>query len=187
MKYTRPLLHHFDQIVALQNKNLFSALVQKERSGGFLYTAFTKEQFQSMDNSLGIIVALEGDAVCGYLCATTNDFNQEFPFPAAMIRHCAHLSYKDQDLKSYPYFIANPLCIDQFYRGTEVFLNLCKAVLAIIPRQYEIAISLISTENNRSISACKKAGAKFIHPFEQDEKKFWIILFDLDELRKMFG
>ncbi|EKD55365.1 MAG: acetyltransferase, GNAT family [uncultured bacterium] len=186
MKYCQPSPHHFEQIFSLQNKNLISVVDQKDRQNGFLSTIFTQEQFQVMNKSLGIMVALKNDVVCGYLCATTIEFNQAFSFPAAMIKNCEDLFYQNRSLNAYQYFIASPMCIDKNFRGKEVFLNLCKALLAIIPKQYELAVSLISTENNRSLSASKKAGAKIIKQFEEQNKKFWILLFELNELRRIF-
>ena len=186
MKYCRPFPHHFDLLVALQNKNLISALNETERKEGFLSTAFTKEQFQLMDHLLGIIVCLENDIVCGYLCATTIEFNLAFPIPAAMIENCANLQYKDRPLNSYQYVVASPSCIDKNYRGKDIFVNLCKKLSAIIPAQYELTVSLVSTKNNTSLAAVKKIGLKPIQQFVKDGEEFWILVCELNEFRSIF-
>ena len=134
MEYRRPLPEDYAQIIQVQNRNLFSALAAEERLDGFLNTAFTIADFQKMDQSVGVIVAVEAGQVHGYLCAATFAFYLGFPFPAACIHQAERISHQGRLLRDYRACLVNPICIDQAHRGTDVFTNLSQAMLDLWPR-----------------------------------------------------
>jgi hypothetical protein len=174
--YRRPQLGDFDQMVALQRRNLISALDPLDREDGFLATAFTAKQFQEIDNSLGIFVAVDEDKVCGYLCASTPAFNQNFPIPKAMLERCATLFYHGQRITNYRYVIASPACIEKSYRRTYVFLRLAERILSFISNQHELILTLISEKNTQSLHSAQKMGMEIIDQFDVEEQRFYILV-----------
>lgn len=154
MQYHRA--QDFEQIFALQNRNLLSVLNVSERSEGFLNTAFTVQQFQEMDQSLGVIAAVDQGQVCGYIGAGTLTFYSKFLFPAALIQYAEKLNYQQRPLISYRCCIVNPLCIEKKYRGSGIFMELSQAMCDLVSVNYEIALAFVSIANQRSLHACQK-------------------------------
>ncbi|PIR25270.1 MAG: hypothetical protein COX62_07405 [Deltaproteobacteria bacterium CG_4_10_14_0_2_um_filter_43_8] len=174
MEYRRPHPHEFEQIIALQKQNLFVHLNDSERKDGMLSTEFSLEQFQQMNKECVVVVAVEASKVWGYLCASTAAFNLSKPIPAAMIRHCEKIVYRDKPLSSYSFFIASPTCVDVAYRGKNLFLEMCKALISRIPQHYELAVGFVSSKNQRSLAACKKIGMEMVDQFCIDKQTLFI-------------
>jgi hypothetical protein len=179
INFRRAQVEDFEKMVELQNRNLVSFLKENERGDGFLSTAFTAEQFQEMNKSIGVAVAYDDEKLCGYLCCSTIEFNKKFPFPAAAIKNCDQVFYKEKPINSYNCFMANPLCIDKNYRGEGVIIELCNKALDFIPQHYELALSFIADANQRSLSASKKVGMQPIEKFSSAGNDFWIVVRDL--------
>lgn len=175
MEYRRAQTGDFEQIVDLQNRNLAWNLSAAERSGGFLSTAFTSEQFQEMDRSAGVAVCVEEGRVRGYLCAAAAEFYKAFPLPAAMLEKCSGLSYKGKPVVSYNFFVANPICIDKDCRGTGVYMGLRNKILELVSKDYSLALTFIADENQPSLKASPKAGWEIIGEFKSGVELFWIL------------
>jgi hypothetical protein len=176
IEFRRVITSDFEQLVDLQNRNLISILNESEQLTGFLATAFTRQQFQEMDRELCISVCVDAGMIRGYLCASTLEFNKNFIFPAAMIAHASHILYNKKPLLSYRCFVSSPVCIEREYRGGGVFKRLCKKLIEHIPEEYELAISLISMQNNRSLDASTAVGMQIVAEFSLDGKSFWILV-----------
>jgi hypothetical protein len=179
MEYRKAIESDFSEIAALQNKNLASALNPSDYSGGFLSTAFSVDQFKEMNDALGITVCLEGDHLCGYLCATTLEFNQHFPLQSVMIDSLKNIMDETRFILDYPLFFVSPACIDRPYRGTEVLSQLIKKMLSNISQHYERALTVVSADNHRSMKAIQKHGMKKLHSFEWNQKLFHLFLYKL--------
>jgi hypothetical protein len=173
--YRRPQSADFEQMVELQNRNLISVLEPLEAQDGFLATAFTVEQFKEIDRGLCVFVAVDKDTVCGYLCASTPEFNQDFPILSLMLECCSTLLYHGKPLTDYRYFIASPVCIERAYRGKMVFAHLADKILNCIPKDYELIVTLISEKNTRSLHATEKMGLKIIDRFLAGDHYFYIL------------
>jgi hypothetical protein len=176
MEYRRIRQDEFQQVVDLQNRNLISVLNPEDQLEGFLATQFTLEQFKQMDNALCIVVCVNDNKICGYLCASTIAFNQQFVFPAAMLERCSRILYQNKSIMSYRFFIPSPTCIEREYRGQEVFNDLCKKLVEHLPYEYELAVTFVSTKNLRSLQAIKKVGMEVIDEFEINDNRFWILV-----------
>lgn len=179
MKYRRPNPGDFKQIVALQNKNLISVLTQSEQSDGFLSAAFSEEQFRSMDNDLCVVICTDLENICGYVCASSVEYNKNIPLVAAMLNHFPNITYQEKSLAVYNSFIYGPVCIDKEYRGKNILSALINKMLELLLQknpQLELLTVLISSENQRSINAHKKLGMEKVGQFEFAGKIFWILV-----------
>ena len=167
----------FRQIVELQNKNLPRALSAVEIKDGFLSGEFTIEQFQAMNSDLCVMTCFDDDYFCGFLVASSINFNKQFPLPNAMIDCFSKVSYKGKLLTEYKPFISGPGCIDKNYRGKGIFTNLVQTVLNFLAQQPsppDLRVALVSTENPRSINAQKKIGMDEVGQFEFNNKQLLI-------------
>ncbi len=176
MEYRRPNPEDFQQIVELQNRNLRLNLSADDLTDGFLGTAFTIDQFKEMDRSIAVVVAIENDKICGYLCASTPEFNESTPAPSAMLKACSRITYKGKVLTDYKFFVATPICIDKKYRGTGVYIGLCQKILELIPHEHELAVGFIHTENHRHLKAREKMDLEIVGQFSLGENTFHIIV-----------
>lgn len=170
----------FPKILALQQQNLFENLSEEERKDGFLSTAFPLEHFENMNAEIGIAVAYENEELAGYLCSSTLELNEKFPFPKAAIAHAKILEFKGKKLSEYSCFFANPLCINKNFRGEGVILGLTATVINFIPKEYNLALSFISKKNPRSLYASKKVGMQEIGSFVLGENEFVVVVREIN-------
>ncbi len=175
LEYRKARPEDFQQILDLQNANLFSALDEKERSSGYLSTAFTLEQFERMHESLGISVCLDENKVCGYFCSSTPEVNTA-PIPRAMVKHCSILTYKGKPLNSYRFYIANPICIHKDYRGSGAYVGLIKKMLELGANDYDLAVGFVSKENYRNLRAARKLSVETVGQFSAEGQTFWVMV-----------
>ena len=181
MEYRRPSTQQdYEQMVELQNRNLFSVLAPAERLDGFLNTSFTVSDFQQMNQSIGVIVAVEDNQVKGYLCAASLEYYRSFPFPAACIYQADKIQHQTRVLSDYRVCLVNPICIDQAYRGGEVFMRLCQAMLEVLAQtDYEIALAFVAKANTRSLHACQKM-MNVVGQFSKNGHAFSILIRNLN-------
>lgn len=183
MEFRRPLNNDFEKMVTLQNENLFSVLQQSEKQNGFLSAAFTAKQFQTMDNDLCVVVCAEEEKIIGYACASSIDYNKKIPLIAIMLKHFSEINFKNKMLSEYNSFVYGPACIDKPFRGKGIlevlFKNLQKSILQEHP-QLELLTTIISTDNERSVSAHKKLGMEIVGQFEFSNQAFWILAFSFN-------
>ncbi len=118
-----------------------------EKAHGFLSTAFSVEQFRAMDKAIGIAVCAERGKIAGYLCASTPEQNRNTPLQAAMLEHCARISYRGKPLGSYRMCVASPICIDKDHRGSRAYFGLCRKVLEWVNDRCDVVVSFVSTKN----------------------------------------
>ncbi len=179
MEYRRVHSEDFEQIVALQNKNLVEILDQTEQKDGFLSAAFSVEEFQAMDEDLCVVVCVDAGQVCGYACASSVEYNQQFPLVAAMIERFQKIHYQAKPLTSYRSFIYGPVCIDKAYRGQGVLTGLFNQMQKLLREREsppELLIVLISAQNERSLKAHQKLGIEMIDQFLFKDKLFWVLV-----------
>lgn len=178
MIYRKAQPQDFELILGLQQQNLLSSLPEGKRSNGFLSTAYTLEDFKGMHNSIGIAVCMEGETLCGYFCASTPSFIHSFrhPFPKTMIEHCGTLFYRDKPLTHYRFFVGNPACIAEAYRGMNILAGLVDTACQMATPIADVGITFISTQNQRSLQAIQKLNLEVIGHFETHGQAFHILL-----------
>lgn len=176
MNYRKPIGDDFEKMVQLQNKYLKSVLSTEEQANGFLSVAFTADQFRAMDKDLCIAVCSDDqDQLRGYLCSSTPQFNQQFPLLASMINRFPHIQYRNKPVSTYHSFLTGPGCVDKKFRGQGIYLNLYQKLFEMIPPEYEIALTMISDDNPRSLNGSKNSGREVLGQFEFNGKLFWIL------------
>lgn len=175
MEYLQATDNDLQGILDLQQKNLIQHLTDAEKADGFLSVAFTEAQFKTMNDQTGIIVCKAGDQVCGYLCASSLEFNKAFPLVAAMMETFPKLSYKEKTLDQYPAIIIGPWCIASESRGKGVFANMWLA-LNKMRCTNELMVTFIATQNLRSYHAAKKVGMEAISTFQFKGNDFFVLV-----------
>lgn len=162
-------------VVALQDANLVSNLSSAEQKDGFLSGAFTAEQFSEMNDDVGILIALDGDVVVGFICIGSVEFNIAYPLPAAMIEAFSNLYYDGRRVDSYVCVIAGPVCIAKEKRGTGLFEIMYNQVSSILPAHVQLITTLVSKSNPRSLRAHEKVGMQVLGDFNYNAREFVIM------------
>ncbi|MGH9550093.1 MAG: hypothetical protein ACRD3W_11990, partial [Terriglobales bacterium] len=124
------------------------------------------------DQDLGVIVCAESGNVAGFLCLSTPQFNRTAPGPVtAMIEEFPRHSFAEKSLDLWQSCICGPVCIERDQRGKGLFGLMYEA----IPRTAstcDLAVTLVSARNGRSLAAHEKVGMKTVFEFEWNEKPY---------------
>ncbi|PWY55408.1 N-acetyltransferase [Legionella qingyii] len=186
MKYERPLLNDFEQIVVLQNENLISRLSSSEKADGYLSEAFSVEQLKSMDEDICVFVCKDKERVCGYICVNSVEYNKNIPLVASMLDCFPDITYQGKPLSTYNIAISGPVCIDKAYRGQGLFFNLYNKLSEFLLNErpeLELYVVLISSQNLRSVNAHKKLGMEDVGAFSFDKNDFLIMAVPINQFK----
>ncbi len=160
-------------LLALQKENLISNLTEAEAVNGFLTVEYTEQQFDEINEDLGISVAVCGKDVLGYLCGSSFACAAQFPLLRAMIEHVEGKSFAGAALNAENTFVYGPVCIAASARGAGVLPGLFDTVTRIARPRYRACILFISGKNRRSLEAhARKLGMTSLGEFAFQNKRF---------------
>jgi hypothetical protein len=152
--FYRPLRDEdLPSLLALQEANLHANLSDAERADGFLSARFGGEQFTAMADQVGVLVAVEGDRVAGYACASEVDYNRRFPLLAAMIDAFPRVPYQRRSLDRAACFVYGPVCVGRAWRGQGVLRGLVQALRQHTAGRFDCGVAFIAQDNPRSLAA----------------------------------
>lgn len=180
MEFRRAKPEDITAILDVQAANFIGSLEDTERRDGFLSMQFTREQFQEMASHVGIVVAVTGDRLAGYLCASSCEFNRPFPLLAAMMQRFDAIDYRDRSLASSRVFIYGPVCIDRAYRGRGLLRRLYETLRREVSGRYDIGVGFVADDNPHSLHAhADGLGMAHVGEFIFSEKGYHILAFDV--------
>ena len=185
-QYRRATLVEYPQIVRLNAANFIGNLAEEERRDGFLSAIFTPQQVAAMAADLGITVALDGDAVAGFVCAFRNDFDHGSPVVAKMIASYGDVKFDHRPLTSYSTYAYGPVCIDRAYRGKGVLRGLFEAQKQDLAGQFDVGVALIARNNPHSMQAhVAGLGMTEVGEFEVNGNVYATVAFRLPAINKL--
>jgi hypothetical protein len=176
MEYRRAKNRDYTQMVALQEANLVSNLSVDEKQDGFLSRTFSAEELKEMNEDLCIVVGVDDGTVKGLLATGTTEYNSQFDLPSAMIARYHQVAFKEKPLADWVSFVAGPVVVDKSARGTGAFRGLYDELFRILPAEFQLAVTLISTVNGRSLSAHEKIGYQRVDGFTWNGREFVILV-----------
>jgi GNAT superfamily N-acetyltransferase len=180
MNYRRAGSADWSAILALQEANLFDNLGEEERTQGFLLVRFRPDEFSTMNGGGAVVVAEHAQAIAGYACASTQDFNAAVPVIAAMMAAFPRVSFLGRPLQSPGTVIYGPVCVDRPYRGKGVFRGLIATLKQELRGRYDVAAAFIAKSNSRSLAAhVDGLGMTIVGDFEFDDRSLWIVAFGI--------
>lgn len=186
MQFRRARLGDFDAIVELQNHNLHHAVHPTDLASGFLATAYSADQFKQMNEAMAVVVCEHNRKICGYLGAGHIPFYRQFPIANVMLTQLNDVTYRGTALDLSRVLVANPVCIDHHYRGDGVYLKLCQTIFEYLPRQYDLAVTLVPVANQRSYLATSRLGFETLDQFELNGMKFHSMIVSLRDFERKF-
>ena len=179
MRFARAAGLHYAGILALQEANLFDNLSPEARADGYLSARFSETQFARMNTDVAVVAATDGDRVAGYLCASSVDFNRQFPLLAAMLRCYDHARFRGTSLAGLNTFVYGPVCVARADRGSGVLRGMFEALLREVAGRYDAGVCFVAAGNARSLAAHQKGlGMQRVAEFEFQQRGYHILAFD---------
>lgn len=186
--YRRAEENDYENILALQQENFRSGLTEEDKQNGFLSAKFTKEQFMAMNEDLGVIAAIKGKKLVGYVCGASFDYCKQFPLLKETIDDISTHQRKvgDMLMTSENTFFYGPVCIAREERGQgilEGLFNTLKKIAIDHAKHYNNCAFFMSPDNIRSSNAHqKRLGVRNIGSFSSltRNKEFYLFARELE-------
>lgn len=168
------------EIIELQKANLKERLSKTEiLREGFVTVTHSLTDLQNMDGYEKSLLMKDDNKTVGYLLAMTKNSEADIPVLVPMFETFEKILYKGKLLNEYRYIVVGQVCIEKNYRGQGLLGNAYNAYKNHFSKKYQLAITEIATENQRSINAHRKIGFKEIHRFTDINQIEWsIVLWD---------
>jgi hypothetical protein len=162
----------------LQEAHLYDNLAPELRAHGFLSARFTRDQFAAMNGDAVVAVAQVGDAILGYLCGSSVQFNRQFPLLAAMIECYPTLRWGERSIDQYASFVYGPVCVDRSARGAGLLRGMYRTLLAALAGRFELGVGFVARDNPHSLAAhVRGLGMRELGDFEFKQRRYCILAF----------
>jgi GNAT superfamily N-acetyltransferase len=167
------------QILELQDKNLSRNNDEAEiRSQGFVTFQHTPQILQQFHELAPSVIVKDNDKVIAYALTVVNEARHIFPPMESLFALLGTLHWKNKPLHTYRYYEMGQVCVAKEYRGKGVFEMLYHHHKTVYSPQYDLMITKISTQNNRSLRAHKRMGFHTITT-DKDELDEWdVVIWD---------
>jgi hypothetical protein len=126
------------------------------------------------------VVATEGDRVAGYLCASSVEFNRQFPLLAAMLRCYDKVTWAGRSLAELNTFVYGPVCVARTDRGSGVLRGMFATLLREVAGRFDAGACFVAAGNARSLAAHQHGlGMQPVAEFEFQQRGYHILAFDV--------
>ncbi len=173
-------IEHFDQIIALQNQNLYKSLSPEEQDQqGFVFAEHTVELLQLMAVEIPQVIALCNDKVVGYNLAMTASMETDLPSLEPMFREFHKTIYKGKLLTDYKFFVGGQVCVDRDFRGLGLLNKLYNSTARMVDDTYELCVTEISLRNINSLKVHQKMGFEIAGTHTDEFGEWYVVVWDI--------
>lgn len=170
---------HFEGILALQQKNIYTALSPAtQQQQGFVFAEHNMELLKALAAALPQVVALANDEVVGYNLAMTANMKSMIPRIVPMFDAFERCIYQGKALTNYRYIVGGQVCVDQNFRGKGLLSQLYHATKDRVGKEYQLCVTEISTRNLLSLKIHQRMGFEVISTYQDTEETWNIVLWD---------
>lgn len=164
-----------DELLKLQKKFHVDTISPEDKPDGFVTTALTKEQWQSLiEDENGVSVLTDDGKIIGYALAASWHYWKAWPLFSYMIDELHNDKYKGETMtveNSYQY---GPICILKEYRNSGAFEKLFFFSLKTMKPRFKYLLTFVNQINPRSFNAhTRKVGLDIVKEFEYNNNKYW--------------
>jgi len=165
-------------IVALQRENRPENLTDEQKRQGFVVSNMNEEQFAAINDSLGIVVAVDANHIAGFLCMVPSQVQPRHPVVQAMVDTFPDQRFNGAPLVEQRIFVYGPVCIGMAWRGKGVLKRLFQAAKALAAENYDTGAAFINVSNPHSLAAhVSGLGMTALTPFSHDGQNYDIVVF----------
>jgi GNAT superfamily N-acetyltransferase len=174
---------HFEQILKLQRRNLFSAISEEQQAQqGFVFAEHTVPLLKLMASHLPQVIAVNHGRVIGYNLAMTSSMEAELPSLAPMFVEFERSQYRGKPLSTYNFMVGGQVCVDEDFRGQGLLSRLYHETRNRVYPDYQLCVTEIARRNEVSLRAHLKMGFEVISTYH-DGKELWdVVAWDLESI-----
>ncbi|GAA3965379.1 GNAT family N-acetyltransferase [Mucilaginibacter dorajii] len=171
---------HFEQIIALQNQNLYKSLSShQQEQQGFVFAEHTLDLLQTMATQIPQVIALHQGKVIGYNLAMTAAMETELPSLEPMFREFHKAEYKGRVLTDYQFFVGGQVCVDKDFRGLGLLSKLYNASAGLVGSAYELCVTEIAVRNTKSLAIHQKMGFEVVSTHNDGLEDWNVVAWDI--------
>lgn len=171
---------HFDQILALQQRNLLAQVDPVDHATqGFVFARHTRALLEAMAAELPQVVALDAGRVVGYTLAMPASMHDAIPQLVPMFEQFDRVRWRDRFLGSYRYMVGGQVCVDHSYRGRGLLGALYRECRRRLPPDYELCVTEVSERNAVSLRAHLRMGFEAAATYSDADDRWQILAWDL--------
>lgn len=173
-------IEHFEQIVQLQNQNLYKSLsTEQQEQQGFVFAEHTVPLLQIMAAQIPQVIALYKNKVIGYNLAMTAAMENELPSLAPMFREFHKNQYLGKPLIDYKFFVGGQVCVDKDFRGLGLLSKLYNATANEVEEDYELCITEVAVRNTKSLKIHQKMGFEVVSTHNDGLEDWNVVVWDI--------
>lgn len=168
----------YPAILQLQTQNTPANLSDSQKRQGFIVSRMDEAQLASINQGMGILVAVEGQALAGFVCLMPTDAQPHPPVVDAMLDKLAGQSFHGRPLSEQRVFLYGPVCLDAAWRGKGVLKQLYAAVKARTREAFDVGALFVDDSNPHSLAAHVQ-GLKMtaLAPFRCGNQGYQLVVF----------
>ncbi|PFH12548.1 acetyltransferase (GNAT) family protein [Collimonas sp. PA-H2] len=168
----------YPEIVRLQLQNTPDRLTETERQQGFVVSSMDEQQLAAINQALGIVVAVDGEQLAGFVCMAPSQTQPRHPVVEAMLASFGQQQFNGQPLQQQRVFVYGPVCIGRQWRGQGILQKLLAAVKDHVRGRYELGAAFIDERNPHSLAAHVQ-GLKMtaLAPFSCQQQRYQLVVF----------
>jgi GNAT superfamily N-acetyltransferase len=171
---------HFEQIISLQNQNLYKLLTAEQQDKqGFVFAEHTVEVLQEMASQIPQVIALYQNKVIGYNLGMTAAMEKQLPSLEPMFREFHKSMYRGKVLTSYRFFVGGQVCVDKDFRGLGLLSKLYNATAGLVANDYELCITEIAVRNANSLKIHQKMGFEIAGTHRDEFGDWYVVVWDI--------
>ena len=171
-----------DGIKALLRKYHKDTISDEDRPDGFVTTAITDEQLQTLiEKEHGVTVIDDDGRILGFCFAAPWEFWSAWPLFRHMMDIIPDYEFDGRPLILSETYQYGPMCVDRSIRGTGAFEKLFFTSLAQWKDRFPIMLTFVNQINKRSENAHNnKAGMETIGIFDFNDNHYFLMAIRTD-------
>ncbi len=172
IKYSRcSTKRELEQILSLQKMNLRSSITQQEmESEGFLTVSHTSEMLSRMNRVCAHVIAKFNDDLAGYALCMHPRFAEDIPILKPMFEKIDSILGN-----KISYMAMGQICIAKSYRKMGVFAGLYSYMRDELKETYQMIITEVDAENQRSLKAHYTTGFEDMLVYKSGKRRWHLI------------
>lgn len=168
----------YPTILALQAQNTPEHLSTEQRQQGFIVSQMNEKQLASINNGLGILVAIEGKQLAGFVCLMPVDAQPRPGVVDAMLQSLATQSFHQRPLSQQRVFLYGPVCLSAAWRGKGVLRQLFDAVKERTRHDFDLGALFVDDDNPHSLAAhVNGLGMTALTSFHCNNARYQLVIF----------
>lgn len=168
----------YPAILALQAQNTPEHLNAQQRQQGFIVSQMNEKQLVSINNGLGILIAIEDQHLAGFVCLMPTDAHPRPAVVDAMLHTLANQQFQGQTLDQRRIFLYGPVCLSAEWRGKGVLRQLVAAVRVRTQRNFDVGALFINDDNPHSLAAhVDGLGMTALTSFQCNQQNYQLVVF----------